>query len=286
MGFGAIGGALLGGALQDRRASGGFSPKRGQLAGGTGFNPDVVREGHRMDNRYYHYRESLDWRKAVARGLTPQEYYGAGAPGNPGPSGGAQVLGNMAAQAAQANKVLLGNVMATAMSNRTALEQTRIQGQTARDVAKIQTGQQQRDLDQRIKEYQTIHLPLARQKLKMQEKEYEVLVNNVATSDPAYKRAITLLSMGSDNMVATFIAKKYGLNDPKDFRTLSEEDREKMLTEMIAASAKTRREIIGIFDQVKKMFFGGPPTLGDGDWQREYYEDEGSRRAQEQMNQW
>lgn len=289
MSWGAFGLGLLSNAIDDRRASGGFGGSRGGLAGGSGYNPDVVRKGHRLDNRYYHQREALDWRKAVARGLTPQEYYGAGAPGNPGPSGGAAVLGNMAAQSMASGKAFKAQLLATSMQNETAIEQSHIAADAQRDVANIKAGQDQKGLDQRIVEYENIHLPAAQAKLKITREELKKVVNDVQTSEPAFRRMMALLQAGPENMKATMVLEKYGVRDPHDVNKLSPALREALLTEMIAVSAKLRPEIEGLINFLYDKFIGTPnPTKFGGENNRSEYKskDDLGNKLHKNMNEW
>lgn len=217
-----------------------------------------ARQGNRYDYQYGGKNLRRDWRFAKKLGLTPQEFYGAGQPGGQ-VSGSGQVMGN-ASYAQDAIQAQLGR--------QTQLDIAQIQKDTATEVAEIQTGQQQKDLDQRIREFEDVTKPLAMKKLQIQEKELEKLTHDIATADPAFVRALQLLKMGPDNMVASFIATKYGVSDPREFVKLPVAIKEALIEEMIGSSAKTRREIEGIIDMLYSKFIGSSDdsgiTLGDG----------------------
>lgn len=215
--------------------------------------------GLQKEFKYYKKYDQYDFNQAMARGLTPWEYYGGPASSGSGPSSPQSTLGNSVDKGAISDAAIASQQM------KTQLGVAEIQKESAENVARIQTGQQQKDLDLRIREYKNIHLPQAARKMKLDEQQLKILTNQAATSDPIYQRAIKLLSMGPDNMVASFIAKKYGLNDPNEFDQLSEEMREAMLTEMISASGSIRRELIALFDELLKRITPGgwKPELGD-----------------------
>ena len=79
--------------------------------------------------------------------MTPQEYYGSPAPGVGGPSGGAQVLGNMATQEGIANRQIFASALGAAADREVQkrgqdvqLEQTRIQAEAQVKSAELGAG--------------------------------------------------------------------------------------------------------------------------------------------------
>ena len=253
---------------------------------------DVARAGHRLDNKYYLRRMKKSWTFAKSIGLTPQEFFGSGASNPGGPSGAGQVLGNMANQSGQATAA----AVQAELDRQTDLEKTRIQTDAQKDVAKIQTGQQQRDLDQRIKEYTEVTLPKAAAELKVRAADLAVRINEIATSDKSFVKWKLLNQMGTENMRATSIMYKHGLEDLSldTVNELSEQEYKALMAELLAAGSVVNREVKGakgvleeairfLIKNTVKVKEYDHPTLGN---QRKEYDHPQSKEAHENMNQW
>lgn len=272
--FGAAGMQLLGGALSDRRASGGFGGKRGGFLGGTGFNPDVLRAGHRADNRYFKqrmlwqtpYEDRFHWSKARKRGLTPQEYYGSPVPGMStpsGPSGGAAVLGNMVSSANQSSKALISDAISGAAERDTALKQTKMQTDAQIKTAEISAGAQNyaTDVNKIIQDnnwklenrkLEETMLPMVAAGLKKTEQETRKLINEVATSTPKWVRSQKLLEMGIDNTIQTAILQRFGVDitSKDDMARLTTEQFNNLISVLFAAASSTVKEGQGLMGMI------------------------------------
>lgn len=295
MAWGAIGAQLLGGAASDRRASGGFGGKRGGFLGGTGFNPDVLRAGHRADNRYFKqrmlwqtpYEDRFHWNKARKRGLTPQEYYGSGAPGysSPsGPSGGAAVLGNMVSSANASSKALVSSAIQGAADRATELKKTEMQTEAQKYVADTQartaTGNVEKqtstqmkiaEMENAIKDrkvtldeksYNRVTLPQAAATLQKTKQETKKLINEVATTTPAFLRSMKLLSMGPDNTIQTALLNglKIDITNKEQMAKLSTEEFGRLMSILFAAGSGVTKNVHGVAGLV-----GG--LIGDENYQ-------------------
>lgn len=297
--FGAIAGGLLGGALSDRRASGGFGGVRGGFLGGSGYNPDVVRHGHRLDNRYFLQRHDAMYARAEARGLTPQEFYGSPAAGGSGPSGGAQTLGNMAASANASSKALMGQVLGAHeqaktqkrgqdIQAKTQENVANIQKQSAENVAKIQAGAQRRgqDLTYDIglrnfklseEQYYNVNLPQAQENIRKTQRETEKLINEVATSKPQFVKLMKIMTMSAPNSLNFAIQRMAGIDisDDDQLKRLSKEKRRKLIAALLAVNSNAAAELHGVnysidawldsmAESAQSIWDGVPSLLGDG----------------------
>ena len=210
----------------------------------------LLRYGHERDNQAFLGREAALWSRAKARGLTPQEYYGSPVAGQGGPSGGAQVLGNVASQAYVTSRRATSEAMQAE-----ADRQVQRRGQdTQLEIAKIQAGQQQRSLDQVVREYENVTLPKAAKELKVREADLKVRLNEIATSAPAFVKQKILLQMGVENTQQTIILRKYGLDDldQSSIDKLTSDEIESLLGELFAAGSYLNKEIEGAKGQVEK----------------------------------
>ncbi|NNE63031.1 MAG: hypothetical protein HKN34_03010 [Gammaproteobacteria bacterium] len=211
----------------------------------------MARKGMRYDRRQERHFYNIATQE---RGLTPQEYYGSPAPGGSS-TAGVQMMGNAHAQNMQA----LGDAQAA-----TQLGVAKIQADAQKYSADKAAGEKSADRDQRIKEYENIHLPQAQEQLKKTRAETEKIVNDVATSDPKFVRAVKLLSMGPANMAATIVLEKYGVKDPAELEKLSTEEKRLLLTEMLGNESVARKEIQGLIElSEQKLKDWISPMLGN-----------------------
>lgn len=237
--------------------------------------------------------DKYQWRQAQNRGLTPQEYYGSPAPGNTG--GGdsaAATLGNAGAQEGMARRQSAIDASESALDRATQLEITRMQtdaqkysADTAAGAttgaakisaeaqmyqAEIQSAIAQNRLTFDEKTYSTVLLPGAMAQLDLTRKQAQKVVNDIATSDPKFVEAMKMLSMGTDNMVATMLAQSEGVNKPSDILKFDVEKRKAIIASMIAASSNSRKELEGLWTLISdnaKGFWGTfmPEFLGNVD---------------------
>lgn len=255
----AMGMSLLPGAVNDRRASQGFGGYRGGFAGGSGFNPDVARAGHRFDHRYGSRYESLNWRKAKARGLTAQEYYGSPAPGAGSPiSGAGAVLGNQAAaaiaargasQSAMFGQMLQADTQKELMDKRVEGDikiaeigaDATTRGQDLTYDAAMQRLQYDRDV------YEETTRPLAARQARKTEHEIQKLVNEISTSHPKFVRMLKIMTMGTDNTLGLAIQNTLGIDvsDLEQMQNLSPAQRKNLIQGMMAAASVIAKETAG-----------------------------------------
>lgn len=203
--------------------------------------------------------ERFNWDQAQARGLTAQEFYGSPAAGNTGTSSTSAVLGNSADTANQIQQQQNMEFVQRALDRDTQIEQSTIQADAQRDVAEINAGVQRRgqDINEQIqrgrleldtRSFEEVAKPQAAEVLKLTEQQTLEQVNKVATSDPAFIRAMKVLTMSAENLVASILVNGQEI-DPLDrgqLLKLSPEDRAQLLTTMVAMGSASFRESSGI----------------------------------------
>lgn len=221
--------------------------------------------GHQYDNRYSLQKEQSLYDRAMARGLTPQEYYGSPAPGAPGVSGGAQVLGNTANQ----NQIAMAQLFSE-QAGKEADRQVLRRGQdTQKEIAQISAGattgaaQISSDANERIA---TIVNELGKKQLELKSRELEeyllqklknetelnvAMVEktlNEAKFTPEFKKEITKMSMGVSNSVNLMLQKRFGVDvsDQAEMQSLSDSEMKNMLRVFMAADSNLYSEIAGL----------------------------------------
>ena len=212
-----------------------------------GEDRQSTKKGLEYENRYFLRRENELWQRGVQRGLTPQEYYNSPAPGQGGPSG------SVGATLGRNRDVDQQNMQQAAI----ALQQTKMQTDAQRDVARIQTDAVTRgqDLNYDIAS-QTLNLDRARLEIERNKaaatigktnKEVDMLVNQIATSKPKFVLLMKQLSMGPLNLLTELTMRHHGIALSNDsFQKMQPEEREKILDEIIALSSKFRIEQSGL----------------------------------------
>ena len=231
---------------------------------------EMANLGHGLDQKHYLEREAELWKRGQARGLTPQEYYGSAAPGVGGPSGAANVLGNMATQTGVARSQIMAN-LGNAMAERALqkrgqdidLEKTKIMAGAQKESAGISAEAsvysaeiQKQIADNRLKfddrTYWNVSLPGATLNMQKTRKETEHIINNIATSDPKFVKAIKLLSMGPENMAASMVVNAAGIDitSPESLQNVPKEKRRDVLATMLAVGSFSRKEAEGIFQLI------------------------------------
>ncbi len=272
-----IGGAVLGGAMGFASGGGGVGAAAGALAGGYGgpdeyepFSASDVRLGHAEDTRSFKERDIYSWNQAKARGLTPQEYYGSSASGGSSSSGGANVLGNSQDKQRQLQSQQAQEVNERQKDRLTSIAQTKMQTDTQKTVAEIQSGTTKRgqDISSTTQKYTSNlqndiankNYKLAKQKLEQIEKpklqadlkissqQFKKLSNDIATSTPKFTLYMKKLSMGVDNMMVEFLQHSYGVDitDPKSVQAMSPEQKTAFINHTAAINSHAFREAAGI----------------------------------------
>lgn len=264
------------------------------------FARQDVKRGFSLENKYGMKRERLMWLRAQSRGLTPQEYYGSPASGGSFPSGGAQTLGNASMQSTPLFMEMMNREKDRAMIGRgqdIELQKTQIQADAAKYSADQTSGAtreaaqtnamaslyasqiQELVANNRLrfdeKQYREIHLPGARQNLELTKAQTQKAINEIATSDAKFVSAIKMLTMGTENMVATLIAKEAGIDlaDPKTFTSMDKEKRKAVISAMIGAGGHSRKEIEGLFQLIEGnvgTIGDRPPSLGAGNSEKDW----------------
>ena len=219
-------------------------------------------------------KEMFDFRMGRMRqaGLTNVEMFGSPAAGaGGGTSGSGATLGNAASQRATsqiaANSQMQAQMNQAMLGAGTALEQTKMQTEASKDVAKIQAGattgaaQIGADAQKYIYEgnmqlkrdvFNQIDLPAAQQALKTSKAKTQVAINEIVTSAPKYQAMMKRWSMGPKNILAEYFQLHHNIDfqDPKTFLNRSFEDRELIITKMVALDSLIGRETKGLTDAV------------------------------------
>lgn len=253
------------GSAAGAKVFGGVSAKKSKRLGRYGLLNEF-KYGLVKSDRY-------NWKMAQERGLTPQEYYGSPVPGGQtgyGPQGA--TLGNAGAQEGLQQSQIAANAITAGMQQQTQLGVAKIQADaqkySADKSAEATTGaatissaasMYKADIEAAIaanrlefdeKTYRTIALPGAQAQLEVTRKQAQKLINEIATSDPKFVEAMKMLSMGTDNMVATMLAQSEGVKKPSDILKFDVEKRKAIIAMMIAASSNTRKEVEGLWTLV------------------------------------
>lgn len=221
--------------------------------------------GNELDNESYMLRDRYDWMKARKRGLTPQEFYGSAAAGGSATTGTNAVLGNQAMQRAQINADAYRNAMNQTLDAAVQLrgqdmemEKARLQADTAKETTGMQTDAQRYSAElvndianknyrlakQRLKQ---IEVPKLLAELKINERQYKILTNEIATSDPKFQLYMKKLSMGVDNMMVEFLQHSFGVNitDPKSVQKMTKEQRRHFIEYTAALNSSAFKEVAG-----------------------------------------
>lgn len=236
---GAVGGAILGGVTGD------WASERGA----------------ERDVEYGLKKEQELYARAQERGLTPQEYYGSGAPGSANVSGSGQVIGNS-----------LNATMAKGVDAAIASTERDKDRQNAKEIAEIQAGVTTRGQDTQAqiaanalalenRKFNEIALRESASKLNLQEQQIAKAINEVTTSSPKWEMMMKNLTMGPDNMWVQSYIEHTGINpitDPEGFKKLPQEERKKFLLGFLAYGSNTQKEMMGL-----SSLFGITETTGE-----------------------
>ena len=244
----------------------------GRAVLGRAFSRGDARRGHQLDNRFSLEKEQTLYDRAMARGMTPQEYYGSSAPGTTGPSGGAQVLGNatqqsvgeaakMAFDATQRDadrKVTMRGQDAQVEAAKYSADQSR---QATQDtvvgsvsVQQLRNMMEDRKLTILERDFEEIRLRAAAEQLELTKQEVKIATNKAATTTPKWEREMKLYSMGFDNVLQTMQLDRAGIEDLRDISKLSDSEYAALLQTIIGNSSTIARELKGVVRSVKDLY--------------------------------
>ena len=276
-------------AVGKSAASAGASAAVGSVLGG-GWSRTRARRALHLEHDYYRKRDNYDWRKAENRGLTPQEFYGSPAAGGSPQSGAMQTLGH-ATQDKIAARQMASDAGQREADRQTDLQKTQMQTDAMLGAAKIAAGATttsatiSADAQQKVAElkatvereklalqsrqFQEIALPTAAAVIDKTTQETKLLVEQTATSTPKFQKFMKFLSMGVENTLMSFIAGQFGINptDPKQVQAMSEQERVKFITTVLALGSSTRKEAEGVKSLAKdtgKSLLGTQPDTPPG----------------------
>jgi hypothetical protein len=227
-----------------------------------------VSRGLRWEHDYYKGRAEYDWRKAQKRGLTPQEFYGSPAAGQTPQSGATQTLGNAASQE---------NITRQQIGADVGMQMAQLGNQV--DIAEIGADAQKYSADQNLKAaeissgrhlegtkyaadkafegimekiqfdemvFKKVTLPQAAKVLRKTEQEIQKLINDVATSDPAFVRMLKLMTMGPDNVLSLVMSSGVtDISDPEQLKALDHKQRAVLIEGMMAINSRVGKELAG-----------------------------------------
>jgi hypothetical protein len=254
---------------------------------------DMVKLGNELDMA--NQKEMFDYRIQQGReaGLTPFEMFlgPAGGAGG-GTTGSGTTLGNQPAQLA-ANSIQASNARLQAQ---TQLGTAMIQAQAQRDVAKthadattgaatITSDVQKAIAEARLgfdnKVFKESTLPQASANIGLTEQQTLKVANEVITSTPKFVKMVTLMKMGSENILATMVSNglPIDITDPNQVKNMSEEQREQVMTAILSLLSQTRKETEGLASIFRQMSGSNPisqgvtdvaETLGNAQWEKNY----------------
>ena len=239
------------------------------------FNSGDMKRALALENKFYKRRQEYDWRKSQKRGLTPQEFYGSGAAGGSGPTGGpAQVLGNSKTQQeVAASQIEAANVQ-NALGRGADIVKANIQADATRDAASIAAGASihgtdvnarvqeaknrilQGQLDLSNREFNEVTLKDLAMRAKLNEQEVKVRMNDAINSSPAWVRHKVIMQLGVDNTIQNAILARHNVNiaDPRSIAMMSQEKYRNLLGSLLAAKSSVTTATEGIAELKDKAF--------------------------------
>ena len=208
----------------------------GAILGDEGASRGAARE--LRDQKHYH---NFLYNKATAAGLTPYEFYNTGSAGTVGgASGQAQVMGNNWSKVGEGIRSAMLQRGLKQMDNDTARDVAQIHADASKNVAETQTQTQKLIAENRLKldrdTFLYVTLPESAAKLKLNEADLKLRLNQVATSTPRFMKFMKMLTMGVDNTLSAFLQNMngYNLTDPESVKKIPEKDRSKILSMLLA----------------------------------------------------
>jgi hypothetical protein len=262
-----------------------------------GHSIDMVKLGNELDMA--NQKEMFDYRiqQGKAAGMTDYEMFmGPAAGAGGGTTGSGSTLGNQPAQLA-ANATSAANAR---MQAQTQLGTAMIQANAQRDVAKTQadatTGAAtiNSDIQKSIAEarlgfdnkvFKESTLPQASANIGLTQQQTLKVANEVITSSPKFVKMLTLMKMGSENILATMVANglPIDITDPNQVKNMTEKQREQVMTAILSLLSQTRKETEGLAS-IFRMMSGSnaasqavtdiAETLGNAQWEKSYSAEE------------
>lgn len=216
---------------------------------GSVFGNRSARSGAKIDTREKLRQESELYSRAEERGLTPQEYYGSPAPGNPSSSGAGQVIGNQTSK-----------MMSDAMSTQLQISENEKNRQNAKDIANIQAGTATRGQDitasvarekiaLEIRKHEEIGLKKSAADLRISAVDLKQRLNKLVTDSPGFLREMKRLGMGTENMYVETVLRDAGITDFAQIPAMSPSARQKLMARMLAGSSAIAKNMAALQDQ-------------------------------------
>lgn len=264
MGFlSSVGNALIGGAVGKI-----FQPKDNSYRN--------IKLGNELDMT--NQKEMFDYRISQGKkaGMTDYEMYmGPAGGGGGGTTGSGGTLGNSENQRNIAQNQRNQELIQRAMDRDTQLKQTEMQTEAQIQTAQIAAGQSRYNTDQTIglgeknyrlkqQEFNEVTVQRAAAAIKLTKAQTTKALNEAVTSAPSFVKFMKMLSMGTDNVLATAIQNFNGVNlvDPDSVAKLSEQQRQKIMTQILANQSGLYKNWQGIQQGLKDTISHGAETLG------------------------
>ena len=227
---------------------------------GYQYQGSQARKGMRYDRR----QENRMYQTARQRGLTPQEYYGSPAAGGI-ESTGTQIMGNshgkmMDSLAKSENAVALQMTkMQTDAQKYSADKAAEAQGYSADK--SFEGVMEKLKWDKHV--FRHVTLPQATKAMKKTQQEINKLVNEVATSEPAWQKMMKYMTMGPENVLSYVMTEMAGLQDLDKLKGLSTAEKAELLQAMMAMGSVSAKEFAGTQWTAHKFFDAFGKALND-----------------------
>lgn len=265
-----IGTAILGGAVGKV-----FAPKDNSYRN--------IQLGNQLDMS--NQKEMFDYRISQGKkaGMTDYEMFmGPAGGGGGGTTGSGGTLGNTENQRNIAQNQRNQELIQRAMDRDTQLKQTQMQTSAQIATAQIAAGQSRYNTDQTIglgtknyelkqREFDEVTLKRASAALKLTQAQTSKALNDATTSAPSFVKFMKMLSMGTDNVLATAIQNFNGVNlvDPESVAKLTDEQRSKILKQILANQSGLYKNLQGVKQGVTDWYDKWDPAkLGNKPKQR------------------
>ena len=265
--WGAIGGGIAGALFGQSSGS-----RKREMRRANRYTTQQMQLGNQMDlaNQKDMFNYRMDYGRN--RGLTDYELFmGPAAGAGGGTSGSGQTLGNAASQQAVSQAQLKqqndNQIRQLGIQAATGLQQTKMQTDAQKEVAKIQAGVSERgqDIQKEVadnvlslntRELNDVKIPQAAAQLNLSRQQLKTEINKTATSSEKFQKEMKQLSMGPANLLVELTMRDKGISLADDsFMKLSEEQRQEILTELLAMASTLYVEASG-FDTVTEKVKG------------------------------
>lgn len=238
--------ALIMGALGAAGAGTGAT-----IAAGVGSAIGGQLLGNALDRRRDRGAMSDKWNFMADRGLTPQEIAGSPAAGGNGSSTGAQVLGNQlntqlamrAQQEYEANQknldraVMLSGQETQKEVARTSAAATTAAASMSAEASKYSADRQAETAANRL---QSVDVPMSAAQIAK-------LENEIKLTDPEFVKAMQFLKSSPENLLATTISAEFGIDpfDPRTWTELTQTKKDEIIRKIQALRSTTATEAAG-----------------------------------------